>query len=133
VKPFYLLDTNILSAAIRSPEGALGLKLVSKGIDRMATSILVAAELRYGVAKRGASSLARRVERALGAITVLPFDDKASQAYGPMRASLERMGQPIGAAHMFIAAHALSIGAVLVTANEREFRRVPGLSVENWL
>jgi tRNA(fMet)-specific endonuclease VapC len=65
--------------------------------------------------------------------TIWPFDGDAASAYGPLRASLESQGMPIGPIDMLIAAHALSLGATLVTNNEREFRRVPGLLVENWL
>jgi predicted nucleic acid-binding protein len=66
-------------------------------------------------------------------MAVLPFDDQAAAMYGPMRADLERAGQRIGPLDMLIAAHALALGVTLVTNNEREFCRVPGLLVENWL
>jgi tRNA(fMet)-specific endonuclease VapC len=133
VSPLFLLDTNILSAAIRSPEDVLGQRIAAVGRQVIVTSMIVAAELRFGIAKKGATALAARVEAALQLIAVLPFDEAAARAYGPMRAELERTGSIISANDMLIGAHALALNAVLVTDNEREFRRVPGLAVENWL
>src|SRR5262249_39917714 len=97
------------------------------------TSIIVAAELRYGCAKSGSKRLREAVEALLGEITVLPFDAPADAAYGTIRAQLGAAGRPIGGNHLLIAAHASARGAPIVTDNIGEFRRIRGLKVENWL
>ncbi|WP_455289889.1 PIN domain-containing protein [Cupriavidus necator] len=129
----YLLDTNILSDAIRNTRGTCAARIGRADPDTLCTSIVVAAEMRFGVAKRGSQELADRVDHALAALRVLPLDGGADRQYGELRADLERRGQPIGANDMFIAAHALALQAVLVTDNTGEFSRVAGLQVENWL
>jgi tRNA(fMet)-specific endonuclease VapC len=97
-------------------------------------STVTLAELQYGVAK---SVFPERNQEALAAFTlpleILPFDAPAAAAYGPIRATLERQGTPIGAMDLLIAAHAVSLGVILVTNNPREFRRVSDLHVENWV
>jgi tRNA(fMet)-specific endonuclease VapC len=93
----------------------------------------VAAELRYGCAKSGSTRLLEAVEELLGEIAVLPFDAPADASYGDIRSALEAAGKPIGANDLLIAAHARASGASVVTANAEEFRRVPGLKIENWL
>ena len=75
----------------------------------------------------------RQLETVLTELPVLPFEPPADRVYGGIRAYLERVGMPIGPNDLFIAAHALALDLTLVTANKREFRRVPGLKVENWL
>ena len=97
--------------------------------DDIGVSIIVAAELRYGCAKKGSSTLLRRVEQFMSAVPVLPFD----AAYGAIRAALEKDGVPIGRKDLLIAAHAQALDATVVTANVGEFGRVAGLRVENWL
>lgn len=97
------------------------------------TSTIVAAELRYGCEKSGSSRLQAAVESVLSELDILPFDEPASHAYGTLRAALEAKGLPIGGNDMLIAAQALALDAVLVTANTREFSRVDGLTIENWL
>ncbi|MBU9486692.1 type II toxin-antitoxin system VapC family toxin [Burkholderia multivorans] len=129
----YLLDTNILSNVIWDPRGACASRIGETPPEQVCTSIVVAAELRYGVCKRGSSALAQRVEQLLASLTVLPLQSDADQCYGRLRADLERQGQLIGANDMLIAAHALAVDAVLVTDNTAEFTRVEGLAVENWL
>jgi len=131
--PLYLLDTNIVSAALRDTRGACAARIGAMDAAALCTSIVVAAELRFGVAKKGSAELARRVEQALSTLRVLPLDGDADRHYGRLRADLERRGQPIGANDMLIAAHALAIDAVLVTDNVSEFSRVPDLRYENWL
>ncbi|MBO4121604.1 type II toxin-antitoxin system VapC family toxin [Cupriavidus gilardii] len=131
--PLYLLDTNIVSDALRNTRGTCATRIGTTDAAALCTSIVVAAELRFGVAKKGSDELARRVEHALSGLRVLPLDGDADQHYGRLRADLERRGQPIGANDMLIAAHALAIDAVLVTDNVSEFSRVPGLRYENWL
>ncbi len=97
------------------------------------TSIVVAAELRYGCAKSGSRRLLNAVEDLLGEINVVPFDIPADAEYGGIRSQLEAAGKPIGGNDLLIAAHAYATGATIVTANTDEFKRVRGLKVENWL
>ena len=129
----YLLDTNTLSDLIRRPQGRIADKLTEVGEERVVTSIVVACELRYGAAKRGSKRLTRQVEAVLGAIAVLPLETGVDGHYAEIRATLEKLGTPIGANDLLIAAHARTLRAVCVTANVTEFTRVPGLKVENWL
>ena len=129
----YLLDTNILSDLIRNPQGKAARRIVRAGEDNICTSIIVAAELRYGCAKSGSAKLQRAVEGLLGEIDVLPFEAPADADYGVIRAALETRGTPIGGNDLLIAAHARALGAIIVTANGSEFRRVKDVKVENWL
>ncbi|MDA0290728.1 MAG: type II toxin-antitoxin system VapC family toxin, partial [Cyanobacteria bacterium] len=94
---------------------------------------VVAAELAYGVAKSGSARNRDALEMFLAPLIILPFDVAALWAYGDLRAELERKGTPIGALDTMIAAHALSNKSILVTNNSREFARVPGLTLENWV
>lgn len=96
------------------------------------TSIIVVAELRFGILKRGSERLRSAVDLILEALPVVSWDSPADEHYAALRVQLERSGMPISANDMLIAAHALALDATLVTANEREFRRVPNLRVENW-
>ena len=129
----YLLDTNMVSDLIRNPDGRVAERLRTVGADNICTSIIVAAEARYGAARKASPKLLARVEEVLERIEVLPLRVPADRVYGRIRCELERVGLPIGGNDLFIAAQGLAIGCTLVTANEREFSCVPGLSVENWL
>ena len=131
--PLYLLDTNILSDLVRHPQGIVKRWIERVGEGAVCTSIIAAAELRFGAAKRGSVALAAQVEKVLGAMRVQPLDLPADREYGRLRLQLEQAGQPIGANDLLIAAHALALGATVVTDNQREFQRVPGLRVESWL
>lgn len=128
-----MLDTNIISDLIRNPQGKAAKRIAKAGESSICTSIIVAAELRYGCAKSGSTRLRKAVEDLLGEIDVLPFDVPADAEYGGIRADLEATGKPIGGNDLLIAAHACAAGATIVTANTDEFKRVRGLSVENWL
>jgi tRNA(fMet)-specific endonuclease VapC len=128
-----MLDTNIISDLIRNPQGRAAKRIAKVGDDNICTSIIVAAELRYGCAKSGSERLLKAVEDLLGEIDVLPFDVPADSKYGGIRAELETAGKPIGGNDLLIAAHAYSTGATIVTANTDEFKRIRGLNVENWL
>lgn len=128
-----MLDTNIISDLIRNPHGRAAKRIARVGEDNICTSIIVAAELRYGCAKSGSARLRKAVEDLLGEINVLPFDIPADAEYGMIRAELEARGRPIGSNDLLIAAHAHASGATIVTANAEEFKRVRGLKVENWL
>jgi tRNA(fMet)-specific endonuclease VapC len=129
----YLLDSNAVSDIVRNPQGRVAARIGEVGEDNVATSVIVAAEMRYGAVKKGSSRLSRQLEAVLSALPILPFEAPADQAYARIRASLERAGTPIGANDMLIAAHAVAVSMVVVTDNVREFKRVRGLRVENWL
>ncbi|MGV0878745.1 type II toxin-antitoxin system VapC family toxin [Martelella sp. FLE1502] len=128
----YLFDTNAISDMIRRPAGKIAQRLVGLEKRDLKTSLIVAAELRYGVVKRGSKELSELMERVLSQFEILPWEAPADLRYAELRNYLRQIGQPIGDMDMLIAAHALALDAVLVTANEREFERVPGLKVENW-
>jgi tRNA(fMet)-specific endonuclease VapC len=128
-----MLDTNIISDLIRNPQGKAAKRIAKVGEDKVCTSIIVAAELRYGCAKSGSVRLLKAVEDLLGEIKVLPYDVPADAEYGGIRSELEAAGKPIGGNDLLIAAHACATGATIVTANTDEFKRVRGLNVENWL
>ena len=130
----YILDTNILSDLInRGHDSRIRRHLAAGGDRYVQTSVIVAAEVRYGVAKRGSAALAARAEAVLGSLPILPFDEPADRRYGELRSHLERQGEPIGPNDLLIAAQCLALGMRLVTANVDEFERVPDLVVENWL
>ena len=129
----YLLDTNILSDLIRHPQGLVARQIAAAGEETICTSIIVAAELRFGAAKSGSAKLTDRVDLILSAIEILPLESPADREYGKLRQYLASRGAPIGPNDMLIAAHALGAGLTMVTANIGEFSRVPGLNVENWL
>lgn len=131
--PAYLLDTNMISDLVRNPQGMVAERIAAAGERNVCTSIVVAAELRYGAAKSGSRSLSDRVDLLLSAIDVLPMKAPADRRYAQLRHHLTRQGTPIGPNDLLIAAHALSEELTLVTANVREFSRVPALQVENWL
>lgn len=129
----YLLDTNVVSDLVRHPQGRAAAKIAELGEDAVATSIIVAAELRYGAAKKGSAWLASQLETILGALEVLPLEAPADATYGSARVALEAAGTPIGGNDLLIAAQALALDMIVVTNNAREFERVRGLKVENWL
>lgn len=129
----YLLDTNILSDLVRHPQGRIAQCIADVGEKAVCTSVIVASEMRFGAAKRGASKLAAQVEAILAAMEVRPFDVPADREYAKLRLHLEHSGTPIGPNDMLIAAHALATEAILVTANVSAFSRVRGLALENWL
>ena len=129
----YLLDTNIISDIIRNPAGSAARRIEQTDPKDICTSIVVAAELRYGCAKKGSAKLLAKVEAMLETIPVLPLDVPADSEYGSIRSELEAAGQTIGLNDLLIGAHAHALGLTLVTDNMREFNRIRGLSVENWL
>ncbi len=129
----YALDTNAVSHLIRFPQGAVMQRIARVGELAVCVSIVVACELRFGAAKKQSEALSRRVEQLLSAIPVLPLESGVDEEYAVIRRYLEMTGQPIGPNDLLIAAHARALGMVLVTDNVREFERVPGLRVENWM
>jgi len=129
----FLLDTNILSDLVRNPRGRIARRIAEVGEQNVCTSIIVAAELRYGAAKAGSARLEAQLAAVLDTIEGLPFEPPADVAYGALRAELEQQGRPIGANDMLIAAQAVALGHTLVTDNTREFSQISRLTVMNWL
>ncbi|MDB5361227.1 MAG: VapC toxin family domain ribonuclease [Rhodospirillales bacterium] len=129
----YLLDTNIISDLVRNPYGRIAEQIRKVGEGLVCTSIIVAAELRYGTTRKASLKLTTQLETVLSGFDILPFEAPADTLYGLIRTRLEAVGQPIGGNDMFIAAQALALGYTVVTDNEREFGRIEGLSHENWL
>ncbi len=129
----YLLDTNIISDLVRRPDGTVATWIAEVGEDSICTSIVVAAELRYGATKSGSTQLTERVGLLLSALEILPLEPPTDQRYAEIRHHLARQGTPIGPNDLLIAAHTLAADLTLVTANARKFERVPSLHVENWL
>ncbi len=130
----FMLDTNICIYLIKQRPQPLLDRFGSYPVGDIGISVITLAELQYGVSK---SSQPRRNQEALeqfiAPLEVADFGRQATVAYGKVRAALEKRGRPIGAMDLLIAAHALSLGVRLVTNNEKEFRHVPGLRVENWV
>lgn len=129
-----LLDTNICIYIRRERPAKVAERFRLIPPDALAMSSVTFAELVYGARK--SHVFAANMELLLvlrSKIRVLPFDDTAAEAYGSIRADLERRGELIGSNDLLIAAHTVSLGATLVTNNLREFQRVVGLQVENWV
>lgn len=133
--PPLLLDTNIISHLMRDETGALAARLAHArdAGQPVATSIIVECELLFGLARNPSARLRRRYDTVIQSIDILPLTPEVAPHYAQTRAHLVQRGTPIGPNDTFLAAHALALDAVLVTDNEAEFRRVPGLQVENWL
>jgi len=129
----FLLDTNVLSALARDPHGEVAGQIARVGEANVCTSIVVAAELRYGAVKRGSARLAKQLDVILAAMDIVPFESPMDRVYADVRNALEQRGRPIGGNDLIIAAQALALDAVLVTDNVKEFEQVPGLKVENWV
>jgi len=129
----YLLDTNIVSDLVRHPQGRVASHIATSGEETICTSIVVAAELRYGAQKSEAKKLAERIDLPLSAIEVVTLEPPADHRYGEIRHYLTQQGALIGPNDPLIAAHALALNLTLVSANAREFSRVAHLRTENWL
>lgn len=129
----YMLDTNAASEAMRG-HPAFDARLQALTSGQWCISAVTRSEIRYGAARRPeAVRLHRLVNEFLDIAPVLPWDAKAADSHGVLRAQLKTQGLPIGDFDEMIAAHALALGAVVVTDNTRHFARVPGLVLENWL
>lgn len=129
----HLLDTSVVSVILRDPAGRAARRFREVDQAGVGTSIVVAAELRFGYVKSGGATRALKIEGFLALYPVAPWDRPCDEAFAHLRADLERRGEPIGTMDMLIAAHALALDAILVTDNEREFGRVAGLKIENWV
>jgi len=129
----YMLDTNVCIQVIKNRPEALRTRFNANAAS-LCISVVTLSELLYGAEKSARPEANRiNVEQFTARLEVLPFDDDAAAHYGDIRATLERQRTPIGAYDMMIAAHARAHGLVIVTNNTREFTRVQGLRVEDWL
>jgi tRNA(fMet)-specific endonuclease VapC len=130
----FLLDTNICIYLIKHRPVDVLRRLQEHAFAEIGISCITLSELDYGIHK-SSQPLRNRIALAefIAPFEILAFDDEAAFEYGKVRWDLERRGQPIGGMDLLIAAHALSTQRTLVTNNEREFKRIPGLTVENWV
>lgn len=132
----FLLDTNIISALMKDRSGTDTARVLEWALRTpdctLVTSVVVQYELLFGLARHGSPRLQAAYEIQMQNLVVLPLDEVVGPHYANLRSHLEQAGTPIGANDTLIAAHAMSLGATLVTA-DAEFARVPGLRVENWL
>ncbi len=129
----YLLDTNICVYVIRKRPESVFRRLSNIDGRGVAISVITAFELEVGALRSQGKRYSEAVRLFIAELPVLPLEDSARAAYGQLRTTLERRGEIIGAYDMLIAAHALALNATLVTNNEKEFKRVKGLKVENWV
>ena len=128
----WLLDTNLLSDLIKNSQGSVARRLALVDPDSVCTSIVVACELRFGAQRKATPLLSSKGEHLLSALPVLALDGAVDRHCADIRLTLERAGTPIGSHDLFIAAHARSLGLLVVTHSLRQFQRVPGLQVEDW-
>ncbi len=130
----FLLDTSICVYVIKQSPAGVFERFRAHDVGDIGVSSVTVAELSYGVEKSQQTIRNRlALEQFLAPLRVVDFDRSAADSYGEVRATLEAAGTPIGPLDLLIAAHALSLGATLVTNNEREFSRVPDLMVANWV
>ena len=129
----YLLDTNICIYVIKQRPLRVMEKFRACDVGNIGISSITVSELWYGVAKsQNQAANSKALRQFLLPLNVVSFDERAAEAYGEIRATLEQAGEPIGGMDLLIAAQAVSLSIPLVTNNEREFTRVPNLIVENW-
>lgn len=129
----FMLDTNICIYAIKNRPPRVLDHLRAHEVDGLGISSVSVAELFYGVEKSGSKKNLAALKHFLEPLEIADFDLNAAQAYGHLRKTLEQSGTPIGPLDTQIAAHALALGAILVTNNGREFSRAPGLELVNWI
>ncbi|MDD5285698.1 MAG: type II toxin-antitoxin system VapC family toxin [Desulfuromonadaceae bacterium] len=130
----YMLDTNICSYILKNHPAAVKQKFKEVGAGNICISAIVLAELYYGAARHSKGIVIRReIDNFVSRLVVIPWDENAADHYGAIRASLEKAGTLVGAMDMLIAAHAKSCDATLVTNNLREFDRIKGLTLLNWV
>ena len=127
----YLLDTNILSDLAKRPAGPVTQRITEQGVESIATSLVVACEIRFGLAKSGSPLLAENMNQVLDSIEIMPLEHPVDEHYAEIRNALECPGAPIGPNDLLIAAHARALGMILVTDNVRKLSRVRGLQMEN--
>jgi tRNA(fMet)-specific endonuclease VapC len=129
----YMLDTDICIYVINNKPPRVLAQFLAHETEGLGVSAITASELYFGVQKSGSARNRITLERFLAPLAVLPYDQRAALHYGEIRAQLEGMGKPIGPMDQQIAAHALALSVILITNNTREFSRVRGLVVENWV
>jgi tRNA(fMet)-specific endonuclease VapC len=129
----FMLDTNICIYIIRSKPAAVIGRFRQTPISQIGISTITLSELEYGVAKSAKPDQNKlALAQFLAPLEILPYTDQAATGYGRLRAELEKKGRPVGSLDMLIAAHALSLDCILVTNNEKEFKRIPNLQLANW-
>ncbi len=129
----YMLDTNMCSYIIRNRPLYIKDKLKETEKDNtVSLSSIVVSELFYGAYKKSSDRLIKVIEDFINSFEIYEYGLNAAKEYGLIRADLERQGLIIGAYDMQIAAHAVALDAVLVTNNEREFKRIKELTIKNW-
>ncbi|HUZ31987.1 MAG TPA: PIN domain-containing protein [Xanthobacteraceae bacterium] len=133
IAPRYLLDTDTFVYIRRGRPAGAQARFQRLQPGQAVLSVITYGELIYGIAKKkvGPEPLLR-LEELTQIISVIPLTREAAAVYGAARAALSARGEMIGANDLWIAAHAISLGLILVTNNEREFKRVPDLKIENW-
>jgi len=130
----YLFDTDTISAVLRPrPDLAVARRLATVPADQQFTSAITLGELLFGAFRKERTDLLERIQAIADTVPVLPFNEAAARTYAELRTELERRGTPLAEPDLRIAAIARTFKLVLVTGNERHFRRVPDLAVENWL
>lgn len=129
----YLLDTDICSYVMKQPDSSLAQRLYDDEDKAIGISVITCAELMFGVERLDSRRLRLALNALLEGLKIYPWETKAARYYVRLRIGLESGGTPIGMADTMIAAHALALKSTLVTNNEKHFRRIPGLKVENWL
>ncbi len=132
VTRLYLLDTDTVSFALRG-QGDASTNIREHRPSELCVSAISVAELRFGAESRGSKKIHRALDGFLQAIAILAFDQRAANSFGTIAAFLESRGEPIGPLDTMIAAHAISVGATLVTNNTKHFSRVPNLVIANWV
>lgn len=129
----HLLDTNTFTAIVKGHPKALA-SFAKLDVQNIKLSVICLGEIEFGLSLNPVGELKlARIQVMLEDIEVLQFEPQVARTYGHIRADLQKRGQPIGSNDYWIAAHAMSLGATLVTNNVREFKRIKGLKVENWL
>ncbi len=124
-----MLDTNIFASLQRDPRGPVAQALSKLNQSQLCTSVIVASEIRYGLAKNPSPRITRAMEALLSSVEIHPLAASASQHYAVLRADLEKRGRLIGSNDLLIAAHCLDLGAALATLNKAEFKRVKSLAL----
>ena len=128
----YMLDTDSVSFALRG-HGQVGERIVDHAPSELCVSAITVAELRYGADRRKSAKLHRLIDTFVATVTVAPFDEACAATFGKLANKLVAKGRPIGNFDALIAAHAVAMDVILVTNNEKHFREVDGLKIENWV
>lgn len=129
--PLFMLDTDSVSYALRG-EGNVGATIARHRPSELCVSAITLAELRFGADRRRSRKIHAVIDAFIAGVQVVPFDEDAATRFGAVGAALAGGSAPIGQMDTLIAAHALSVGAILVTNNHKHFSKVPGLKLENW-